>query len=189
MNNKPIIKGIRVDLMALKRIRHACRPRLCRDTHTCCTRYTPHVTQVELDRIVGYFPVIATYVPGIKDGRSFHNVFEEWDDGTFRIDAKDDESCVFAYTLSGGEMVCAIHTTALKLQIPPVELKPRPCSLWPLTLSDDNIPELSIDKNWHKFPCNAESGNVQHLDEGIADIIISVFGVSFLNALMETDQN
>lgn len=181
---KPIIHGIRVDLPALQTIQHKCYPDACRNRPSCCSRFVPHVTQTELERIVGCFPQISRYARSIKNGNGYKNVFEEFDDGTYRIDAKEDESCVFSYARSSGDTLCALHSTALDLQMPPVDLKPRVCSLWPLILSDEPDTELSVDRNWRKFPCNTLSDGGHRLDPGVINIIATCFGVSFLKQLI-----
>jgi hypothetical protein len=183
-HEKPVINGIQVDLASLRTICHKCRPDICKDRHSCCTKYAPHVSPAELERIVGCFPIIGRYAGGIEEGNGYKNVFEEWGDATYRIDANDDELCVFAYALSSGEKLCALHSAALDLKIPPAELKPKACSLWPLTLSDGALPELSVDKRWHRFPCNTISEDTLHLDAGVINIIASVFGLSFLEKLI-----
>ena len=183
-NSKPIVHGIRVDLAALKTIRHQCHPKSCRNRPSCCSRYVPHVSQSELDRIVGCFPLIGRYTDSIKNGLEFKNVFEECDDASFCIDANEDESCVFTYTNSSGETFCALHSVALDLRISPVNLKPKACSLWPLTLTEAPEPNLSVDRNWPEFPCNTLSHHDHQLDSGVINIIASCFGISFLKQLL-----
>jgi hypothetical protein len=111
-------------------------------------------------------------------------VFEECDDASFCIDANEDESCVFTYAKSSGETFCALHSVALDLRVSPVDLKPMACSLWPLTLSEEPEPDLSVDINWREFPCNTLSGNEHRMDAGVINIIASCFGVSFLRQLL-----
>jgi len=181
---KPVIQGMRVDLAGLRSIRHHCDPDACRNGPSCCSRYVPHVSQSELEKIVGCFPIIARYSPNIKNGRGFKNVFEECDDASYCIDVKEDESCVFTHKTSSGETLCALHSVALDLRMPPVDLKPKACSLWPLALSEEPDPVLSVDRNWRDFPCNTLSDAGHQLDSGIIDIIAACFGVSFLKQLI-----
>ena len=180
----PIIHGIRVDRAALQSIRHKCHSQVCNDCPSCCSRYVPHVSQSELDRIVGCLPIVARYTTGIKNDHGFKNVFEECDDGSYCIDANEDESCVFTYAKPSGETLCALHSVALDLRISPVDLKPKACSLWPLTLSEETKPELSVDSNWREFPCNTLSDNDRRMDTGVMNIVASCFGVSFLRQLL-----
>lgn len=181
---EPIIHGVRVDLAALKTIRHKCHPGTCRNCPSCCSRYIPHVSRSELKRIVGCFPIITRYTNSIKNRHGFKNVFEECDDASFCIDANEDESCVFTYAKVTGETLCALHSVALDLRISPADLKPMACSLWPLTLSEEPEPCLSVDRSWHEFPCNSLLDGDQRIDAGIINIIASCFGVSFLEQLL-----
>jgi len=180
----PVIQGMRVDIAGLRSIRHHCDPDGCRNRSSCCSRYAPHVSQSELEKIVGYFPIIARYASSIKNGGGYKNVFEESDDASYWIDAKEDESCVFTYQKPSGETLCALHSVALDLRMPPVDLKPKACSLWPLALSEEPVPVLSVDRNWRDFPCNEPSDGGNQLDAGIINIIASCFGVSFLKQLI-----
>jgi hypothetical protein len=182
---KPIIQGIQIDLPVLQSICHKCKPEVCRNCPSCCSRYVPHVSLSELEKIVGCFPIIARYSSGIKNGSGYKNVFEECEDTSYCIDAKEDESCVFTYQTSSGETLCALHSVALDLRMPPVDLKPKACSLWPLALSEEPDPVLSVDRNWRDFPCNTPSDGGHQLDSGIINIIASCFGVSFLKQLIK----
>jgi hypothetical protein len=184
-DEKPVVQGICVDLVALQSIGHNCKPATCKNHHTCCSRYVPHVTPAKLETIVGCFPILARYSSSIIEGDGFKNVFEEWEDGSYRIDADADESCIFTYANASGEKLCALHSAALELGMPPVELKPSACSLWPLTLSAGDRPELSVDKNWKAFPCNRVSDNAHHLDAGVISIVADFFGEPFLEKLLE----
>jgi len=183
-NSKPIINGIRVDLAVLQAISHDCRPEICKNRTTCCIRYVPHVRPAKMEKIVGCFPVVANYTDNILEDDGFKNVFEEWEDGSYRIDADADEACIFTYTLSSGEKLCSLHSAALDLQLSPVAIKPSACSLWPLILLDGAYPELSVDKNWKTFPCNQESDDPNHLDASVVGIINDYFGSSFVEQLL-----
>ncbi len=182
---KPIINGVRLNLKSLQAISHDCRPEICKNQHTCCSRYVPHVTPEKMKTIVGCFPTVANYAGSIAEGDGFQNVFEDWEDGTFRIDANANEACIFTYKVGSGEMFCSLHTAALDLQLSPVAIKPSVCSLWPLILLDGVPPELSVDKNWKAFPCNRESDDPNHLDSGVVNTVASYFGESFLEKLLE----
>jgi len=185
MTIKPIINGIRVDLAALQAISHDCRPEICKNQPTCCFRYVPHVTPAKMEKIVGCFPTVLNYTGSIIEDDEFSNVFEEWEDGSYRIDANADEACVFNYILPSGEKLCSLHSAALDLQLRPVVIKPSACSLWPLILLDGTTPELSVDKSWKAFPCNRDSDDPDHLDAGVMDIVARYFGLSFLEKLIE----
>jgi len=185
MNTKPIINGIRVDLAALQAINHDCRPEICKNQPTCCFCYVPHVKPAKMEKIVGCFPTVMRYTDSILKDDEFINVFEEWEDGSYRIDANADEACIFTYLLPSGEKLCSLHSAAIDLQLSPTTIKPSACSLWPLILLDGATPELSVDKNWKAFPCNRESEDPDNLDVGVAGIIAEYFGEHFLEKLLE----
>jgi hypothetical protein len=185
MATKPIINGIRVDLSALQAIRHNCRPEICKNQPSCCFRYVPHVQPAKMETIVGCLPTVANYTDNIIDNDAFINVFDECEDGSYRIDANEDEDCIFTYMLRSGEKLCSLHSAAIDLLLSPVSIKPSACSLWPLILLDGATPELSVDKNWKAFPCNRESNDPDHLDPGVVSIITSYFGKHFLDKLLE----
>ena len=183
--DKPIINGIRVDLAALQTISHNCRPEICKNQATCCFRYVPHVKPAKMEKIVGCFPTVVNYTDSIREDDGFINVFEEWDDGSYRIDVNADEACIFTYMLPSGEKLCSLHSAAFDLQLSPVAIKPSACSLWPLILLDGATPELSVDKNWKAFPCNHDSDDPSHLDAGVISIVADYFGERFLEKLLE----
>ena len=185
MATKPIINGIRVDLAALQAISHNCRPEICRNQPTCCFRYVPHVQPAKMEKIVGCFPTVVNYTDTIIEDDGFINVFDEWEDGSYRIDANADEDCIFTYMLSSGEKLCSLHSAAIDLQLSPIAIKPSACSLWPLILLDGATPELSVDNNWKAFPCNRESNDPGQLDAGVVSIIAEYFGKQFLDKLLE----
>lgn len=184
MTTKPIINGIRVDMLALQAIRHDCQPKICKNQPSCCSCYVPHVKSAKLETIVGCFPAVVNYTDSIVEDDEFINVFEEWEDGTHRIDANASEACIFTYLLPSGEKLCSLHSAAIDLQLSPVTIKPSACSLWPLILLDGATPELSVDKNWKAFPCNHKSDDPNHLDAGVVDLVASYFGESFLRKLL-----
>ncbi len=183
----PTINGIRVDMAALQAICHDCQPQICKNQPTCCFRYVPHVKPAKMEKIVGCFPTVVNYTESIIEDDEFINVFEEWEDGSYRIDANADEACIFTYLLPSGEKLCSLHSAAIDLQLSPVAIKPSACSLWPLILLDGATPELSVDKNWKAFPCNRESDDLNHLNAGVVDIVASYFGENFLDKLLEYD--
>ncbi len=189
MTTKPIINGIRVDLAALRAIRHDCQPEICKNQPTCCFHYVPHVKPAKMEKIVGCLPMVVNYTDSIVEDDEFINIFEEWEDGSYRIDANLYEDCIFTYMLPSGAKLCSLHSAAIDLQVSPVAIKPSACSLWPLILLDGATPELSVDKNWQAFPCNRESNDPDHLDAGVVSIINDFFGSSFVEQLLEYNGN
>ncbi len=82
------------------------------------------------------------------------------------------------------ETVCSLHSAALELGLPPVEVKPRCCSLWPLALTEGPVPVLSINAQFASFPCNLKKPALAGIDEGIQETIRIYFGDSFLSELL-----
>ena len=182
---RPITVGhIRVDAVALMSIRHRCRPRVCKGRPNCCSRFQIHVGAEELETIVGFLPLARKYAPFIGNEDGYDNIFEEAEEDSFLIDADENEQCVFAYLTSAGETLCSLHSAALDLGLPPVDVKPRCCSLWPLALTDGPQRVLSINTLSGQFPCNQKNAVSGGMDRGIRETIRNYFGTSFLSELI-----
>jgi len=180
-----MIDNIKVDIKALMSIGHDCRPKVCSGSPNCCSRYRIHVSEQEMETIVGFIPLTAKYTASVGDASSFTNVFEEEQDGSLVIDADENEQCVFAYTAESQEILCALHTAALDLGMSPFEVKPKCCTIWPLTLTDEPVPTLSVDNHFESFPCNRKKTAAQGIDSGIKETIRVYFGDTFLDELLE----
>lgn len=181
---KIIVDGIRVDMRALMAIEHRCLPELCRGAPNCCSRYQIHIREEELEKIVGFLPLVEKYTASIGNEREYENVFEEVEDGGFIIDADENEQCVFAYITAAKEILCSLHSAAIDFGLPPFDVKPKCCSIWPLTLTEDPEPVLSVDAGFASFPCNRKKTMPEGIDSGIKDTIRIYFGESFLSALL-----
>jgi len=179
-----IVDSIRIDVAALMSIRHRCLPGVCKGKPNCCSRFQIHVDEKEMETIVGFLPLVEKYTPSISGEPGYDNIFEETEDGIFLIDADEDEQCVFAYMNDVEETLCALHSAALELGLPPVDVKPKCCSLWPLALTGGPHPVLSINKLFESFPCNHKKANPAGIDAGIQETIRIYFGVSFLSELL-----
>ncbi|MCG6911039.1 MAG: hypothetical protein LJE94_13065 [Deltaproteobacteria bacterium] len=178
-----IVDGILVDVTALKSIRHRCLPEGCRETVNCCSCFRIHIGEEELKTIVGFLPLVKAYKPSIGREEDDDNVFEEDGDGGYIVDADEDERCVFAYSGRKGETLCSLHSAAVDMDMPPVNVKPKCCSLWPLALSCGPVPELSVNLLATSFPCNRKHAG-EDIDEGIKETIRIYFGTSFLERLL-----
>jgi len=145
---------ITVDLTALAGIVHEC----CGCTQVeacCCARFDICITAEEMERIVGLLPEVARHCPHLLDEDGYRNVFEETDDGLFSIDTAESGLCVFAYQEKGPAVIrCALHRVAGDLGIPLKDLKPSPCILWPLALSEPGNNQLSVCSDALLFRCN-----------------------------------
>ena len=179
-----MVGNIRVDVQALMSIQHCCLPGVCKGAPSCCSCFQIHVNEKELETIVGFLPLVEKYTASIGGEKGYDNVFEEDEDGLFLIDADENEQCVFAYSNEAEETVCSLHSAALELGLPPVEVKPRCCSLWPLALTEGPVPVLSINAQFASFPCNLKKPALGGIDEGIQETIRIYFGDSFLSELL-----
>ncbi|MEN8245975.1 MAG: hypothetical protein ABFS43_13865 [Thermodesulfobacteriota bacterium] len=178
------VGNIRVDVPALMSIRHCCRPGVCKGTPNCCSCFQIHVDEEELETIVGFLPLVEQYTSSISGELDYDNVFEEAEDGCFLIDADENERCVFAYTNEAEETLCSLHSAAIDLGLPPVDVKPKCCSLWPLALTGGPYPVLSINALFGSFPCNRKKAIPKGIDDGIQETIRIYFGESFLSELL-----
>ena len=178
------VAGIRVDIQALKSIQHSCQPGVCKGKPNCCSRFQIHVDAQELETIVGFLPLVQRYTPSISGDAGYANVFEEAEDGCFIIDADENEQCVFAYQTAAQETLCSLHSAAIDLGLPPVTVKPKCCSLWPLALSGGPSPVLSVNALFAGFPCNQKRTAANDIDDGIKEAIRIYFGEAFLAELL-----
>jgi hypothetical protein len=181
---KVIVDNILIDVPALMSIRHRCRPGVCKGKPNCCSRFQIHVDEKELETIVGFLPLVEKYTSTVGREKGYDNVFEEAEDGLFLIDADENEQCVFAYVNEAAETLCSLHSAAIDLGLPPVDVKPRCCSLWPLALTTGSHPILSINALFASFPCNRKKAVPAGIDAGIQETIRIYFGKSFLSELL-----
>jgi len=179
-----LVQGIRVDIQALTSIRHRCRPAVCKGKPNCCSCFQIHVDEKELETIVGFLPLAEKYTSSISSETGYDNVFEEAEDGCFFIDADENERCVFAYRNAAQETLCSLHSAAIDLGLPPVDVKPKCCSLWPLALTPGRHPVLSINRLYASFPCNIKKAVPKGIDAGIQETIRIYFGEPFLSELL-----
>lgn len=184
MAQQVIVSGIRIDVPALRSIRHGCRPAKCKGKPNCCSCFQIHVDEKELETIVGFLPLAEKYAASIGGEKGYDNVFEEDEDGLFLVDADENEQCVFAYMNDRKEILCSLHSAAIDLGLPPVDVKPKCCSLWPLALTSGPDPVLSINVLYATFPCNSKKAVPEGIDDGIQETIQNYFGASFLAELL-----
>lgn len=184
MAQQVIVSGIRIDVPALMSIRHGCRPAKCKGKPNCCSCFQIHVDEKELETIVGFLPLAEKYAASIGGEKGYDNVFEEDEDGLFLVDADENEQCVFAYMNDRKEILCSLHSAAIDLGLPPVDVKPKCCSLWPLALTSGPDPVLSINVLYATFPCNSKKAVPEGIDDGIQETIQNYFGASFLAELL-----
>jgi len=179
-----MVGNIRVDVQALMSIQHCCLPGVCKGVPSCCSCFQIHVNEKELETIVGFLPLVEKYTASIGSAQEYDNIFDEAEDGCFIIDVDENEKCVFAYSTAIGETLCSLHSAALELGLPPVDVKPKCCSLWPLALSGGPHPVLSINALFDSFPCNHKKTVLEGIDDGVQETIHVYFGAAFLRELL-----
>lgn len=177
----PLIHGIRVDIPALRRLRHACDPNLCRHTRCCCKSYEIIVDRNEARTVVGMLPDAARYARRLRDGANFHDPFDTTEGGLC-LASTSTGRCVFAFTTKDG-LRCSLHAAALELGLPPASVKPKACTLWPLFFDETDPPLLTVQEDAYDFPCNTVGNPNGRLDPGVEEIIESLFGTKFLHAV------
>lgn len=186
VSDLPLVEGVRVDLYSLRTLSHSCDPMSCRFTKCCCKSYEVIADEEEITRAVGVLPYAVKYAKCLREGGGLTDPFEEGDEGETCLRADEDNVCIFAYHTGEKAVRCALHTAALDLDLAPVSVKPMACSLWPLFLQEGDPPLLTVQDDATTFPCNdVRRGKARELDAGIRKILASVFGTSFLNAILE----
>lgn len=182
--DKPIrIDGVKVDGYRLERIAHRHEAGRCTASTCCCRCYEVEVSEEEIVRVIGLMEEAAWWAPHLKAGGELINPFEEDDESAgYVLESGADGRCVFAYESGAGAMLCSLHSAALELGVDPYGLKPRSCVLWPLALSEERTPTLTVQAGAFEFPCNRRRRPRPdgRLDVGIEHIIESVFGAVFL---------
>jgi len=177
------IHGIKVDIESLCSIRHECMPGSCREEECCCSRYEVRISSQELQTIVDYLPLAAEYVPYLRFDLVSENLFVDIGDDLFAIGRNDTGFCSFAYN-KDKNIFCSLHSVAFQLDIPVIRIKPRCCILWPLFITKDKPPHLTVDKDAFIFPCNIQRNRVNlYPYSSIISIIRDFFGDSFWNTL------
>ncbi len=145
----------------------------------CCAVFDICINHAEMKTIIGALPLAAEFRPELSENG---NVFDEEEPGLFSIDKDDNGDCVFSYR-SGGKMLCALHSAALKAGLPPHNLKPTSCTLWPLSLSEPPDAMLSICDDAYDFHCvNRCKKQAEAFAPALAASIKAIFGPEAQNA-------
>lgn len=173
----------RVDVDALLRLRHHCDPALCRASGCCCRSYEVCFTRTEMERAVGLMPDCRVFAPHLAPGEELENPFEALGGHRFAVDVQDDDACAFAFRDRGGAMWCAMHAAALRLDLDPWAVKAQPCLLWPLALSEDKVPVLTVQDDALVYSCNRRRHRARSLHAGVADCVAGALGKPILEKL------
>ena len=163
-----------VDLASVLSIDHACdgcRPgELC-----CCSAYEVCVTTKELQRIIRVLPEAVRFCPHLKTGDGYDNLFDEVEPGLFAIDTDDDGLCLFAFR-SGRKVRCSLHAAGAALGLPPEQIKPKACLLWPMNFSEGKE-ALSLVDDALAFRCNTlRRGRSRSLSPAFVKAVDAVYG-------------
>jgi hypothetical protein len=180
------IDGIRVDLDALRALRHDCVPEQCIGRERgCCETYEVIVDREEIGTIVGTLPQAAKYARHLKSGGEFVDPIDESEGGGDCLATHRDGRCVFAYRAANGMTLCSLHSAGIDLGLEPFKVKPKACALWPLYFVEGNNPLLTVQDGALAFPCNHKRRTAgRGLDPGVAHIVRTVFGDAFLAAVL-----
>ena len=177
----PIIENVKVDLKSLISIKHKCDPGVCKGKVSCCAEYEVCMEEKEVDRIIAHIPQAAVFAPQLIDNNSYRNVFDETDDNLIAIDVDDDNQCLFAWRNSNGEILCSLHSHAIKNNLSFYDTKPRSCCLWPLAIYDGSPEILTVQDDAFNFDCNKKCKPERaELDIEISSIIKNVYGEKML---------
>jgi len=180
-----MIQGVRVDLAALRALRHRCEPMKCVGRERgCCETYEVYVDPREMSTIVGSMPDASKFARKLRNDGEFIEPFEDTDGGSC-LATDPHGRCVFAYRDAKGMTLCSLHSAALKNGLVPFHIKPKACALWPLYLVEGKRPFLTVQEGALKFPCNHKRSAARGLDPGVAEIVRDVFGASFLGELTQ----
>ena len=180
-----IIENMRIDVEALQALAHRCEPLKCIGrARGCCETYEVVVGRREQGTIVGALAEASRFASGLKADGKYLDPFEETEGGSC-LNTDEDGRCVFAYEDARGATLCSLHSAALELGLPPAQVKPRACALWPLALVEGDPPLLTVQEGVLDFPCNRRRRNgAAGLNGDIAEIIEAVFGRELLTELL-----
>ncbi|MFC1890914.1 DUF3109 family protein [Thermodesulfobacteriota bacterium] len=181
-----VIDDIEIDMDEIYSVTHECNQDFCKGSICCCSCYEICIDNNEITTITDWIPEAAKFSACLNTDLDFDNIFDQIKRDLYSIDREDKGLCVFAYINPDQKTFCSLHSAALKYDIPPHEVKPRSCTLWPLALTEDLPLRLSIDDDAFSFPCNSRRATDKNtLCNSIGDIICQVFGEDFLLKLKD----
>ncbi len=163
-----------VDLASILSVDHNCDG--CRSGELCCcSAYEVCVTTAELERIIPVLPEAARFCPHLETGDGYDNLFDEVEPGLFAIDTDDDGLCLFAFR-SGRKVQCSLHAAGSALGLPPEQVKPKACLLWPMNFSEGKE-VLSLVDDALTFRCNTlRRGRSRSLSPAFVNAVEAVYG-------------
>jgi hypothetical protein len=177
----PIIENVKIDLKSLISIEHKCDPGVCKEKKSCCAEYEVCMEKKEVDKIIAHTPGSAEFAPQLIANGSYRNIFDETEDNLIAIDTDEDNLCLFAWRNRDGEILCSLHSHAIKNNLSFYDTKPKSCCLWPLAIYNGNPEILTVQDDAFAFDCNKKRKPVKtELDTEISSIINSVYGEKML---------
>ncbi len=186
MTRIPKVGNYRLDLEALRVLRHRYDARRCSERGCCCSTYEVVIGKRELDRITGWIPLAAQYQPGLIEDGALQNPFDQLERSLWSLDTDEDGTCRFAYRWADGQTRCSIHSAALEHGHDPFRTKPRSCALWPLAVSEGRHPVLSVADDAYTFPCNIRRRRRDPvLDPTVVEVVEQAFGKKFAADVVE----
>jgi hypothetical protein len=163
-----------VDLASILSIDHVCDG--CGPgEHCCCSAYEVCVTAAELEQIIRVLPEAVRFCPHLDAGDGYDNIFDEVEPGLFAIDTDDDGLCLFAFR-SGRKVRCSLHAAGASIGLPPEQVKPKACLLWPMSFSEGKE-MLSLIDDAVTFRCNTlRQGRSRSLTPAFVNAVDAVYG-------------
>lgn len=172
------VKNINVDIDSILSLKYKCDPSICKGE--CCSSYHVCITEKEIDRIIPNLHEISEFATHLKNNEEFEDIFDEHED-EISIDTNEKWQCKLLWENQSGELLCALHSLAIKNNTSYYDIKPKPCCLWPLAISKEEPYFLTVQHE--DFPC-LEKKEDKTLDPEVALIIKNIFGEEFLKELL-----
>lgn len=175
---------VTVDIASISRIQFGCVG--CTSClGCCCASFEVCATEVEVARIVGMMPHVNRVLEAHGCEPLDGNVFEETDGKLLALDTDEDGLCVFAYS-ADGFIRCSLHSAALELGLPPEEVKPLVCTLWPLAIAGGRKKVLTADAEAPGFHCvELHLGRKSELCDAALETLEQVLGAEAVKAVAE----
>jgi len=178
---------LHIDAQSIHALAHRCEPENCAHRQSCCATYEVAVGSEEIGTIVGVLPDAARFQPELLTNGEPLDPFDETDGGAC-LNTDEHGRCVFAFSSESGAPLCSLHAAALELGLPPMRTKPRACALWPLALTEDAEPTLSVQPGAYDFACNRPRRDAERqtetLDPGVAALIRDALGEAALQRVL-----
>lgn len=177
-----------IDVSSIRALAHRCEPENCAHRQSCCATYEVAVGSEEMGTIVGVLPDAAQFQPALLEEGAPLDPFDETEGGAC-LNTDEHGRCVFAFSGESGAPLCSLHAAALELGLPPMQTKPRACALWPLALTEDAKPTLSVQPGAYDFACNRPREDAERdadtLDPGVAALIRDALGAAGLQQVLD----